>query len=152
MASQQLVVLSRWFRDAGGSRTHWMRLCRPPPRRVTSASSMQIALTNPPSQSHIELLTGTRPQQVLKLVEQPPQDRVVPRFGSRQKIGVKPGDALTKRVSKWSNDSSAAKSFRSTTKCSIVWSVHSRCEASRMSGERWARCTECSSPVADSSS
>ena len=25
-------------RDAGGSRTHWMRLCRPPPRRVTSAS------------------------------------------------------------------------------------------------------------------
>ncbi len=28
-------------RDAGGSRTHWMRLCRPPPRRVTSASSNQ---------------------------------------------------------------------------------------------------------------
>lgn len=28
-------------RDAGGSRTHWMRLCRPPPRRVTSASSIQ---------------------------------------------------------------------------------------------------------------
>ncbi len=27
--------------DAGGSRTHWMRLCRPPPRRVTSASSSQ---------------------------------------------------------------------------------------------------------------
>ncbi len=29
---------SRSRQDAGGSRTHWMRLCRPPPRRVTSAS------------------------------------------------------------------------------------------------------------------
>ena len=28
-------------RDAGGSRTHGMRFCRPPPRHVTSASSSQ---------------------------------------------------------------------------------------------------------------
>lgn len=28
-------------KDAGGSRTHWMRFCRPPPRRVTSASVFQ---------------------------------------------------------------------------------------------------------------
>jgi hypothetical protein len=32
---------SRPRQDAGGSRTHWTRLCRPPPRRVTSASSSQ---------------------------------------------------------------------------------------------------------------
>ena len=30
-------------RDAGGSRTHWMRFCRPPPHRVTSASMLFIA-------------------------------------------------------------------------------------------------------------
>ena len=30
-------------RDAGGSRTHWMRLCRPPPHRVTSTSVSVLA-------------------------------------------------------------------------------------------------------------
>lgn len=40
-------------KDAGGSRTHCMRFCRPPPRRVTSASDRQ--------ERHLPSLKSSRP-------------------------------------------------------------------------------------------